>query len=68
VVDSTDATYAACRTDPALSPTALHDLGDLEPGASICLETTAGRVAVLTVVGEVTPREVTLDVTVWEEE
>jgi hypothetical protein len=68
LVDSAAATYAACLTDPALSSSALHYLGDLEPEASICIETTAGRVAVATVMGEATPSEVTLHVTVWEEE
>lgn len=55
-------------TDPALSSEARLKLGDLGPNAGVCIETTAGRVAVATVVGEATPREVTLNVTVWEKE
>jgi hypothetical protein len=68
LVDLADATYYSCLTDPALSSEARPELGELGPNVGICIETTAGRVAVATVVGEATPREVDLNVTVWEKE
>jgi hypothetical protein len=66
--DPEQATYGTCllHEQQQLWDNNTIPIGQLGNGSHLCIETTAGRLALLTVVGEATPTLLTFDVTVWQ--